>query len=274
MTALALVPLLVADRLADPQEIVRRLSLADERNREIARSYTFIQRGEQKEIDGKGKVKKVESETEEVLSLYGRYYSKTIAKNDKPLSAKDAAKEEEKLRKESEKRARESREENGKLAKEQAKQREELRKLVTEIGKAYDLTLKGIEKLDGRDVYKIAAMPRADYSRKLLPYSMLPKMRGTMWIDCDEFQLVRIDAEVIETISLGLVLVRFGPGTRLFFEQTRVNGEVWLPRYAAAKLEGRVGVLKKVRSEAEVRWKDFRKFSADSRVVAADATPE
>jgi hypothetical protein len=49
---------------------------------------------------------------------------------------------------------------------------------------------------------------------------------------------------------------------------------LWLPRYATAKIDGRVGVFKKVRSEAEVRWKDFRKFSADSRVVAADATPE
>jgi len=205
-----------------------------------------------------------------VLSLYGRYYSKTIAKNDKPFSAKEAAKEEEKLRKESEKRARESRDENGKLAKEQAKQREELRKLVTEIGKAYNLALRGVERLDGRDVYKIAATPRPGYSRKLLPYSMLPKMRGTMWIDAEEYQLVRIDAEVIETISFGLILARFGPGTRLFFEQTRVNGEVWLPRYAAAKVDGRIGMLKKVRNEAEVRWKDFRKFSADSRVVAAE----
>jgi|GEM_PF-6483543 len=46
MIALALVSLSAADRLSDPYEIVRRLSLADERNREIARSYTFIQRGQ------------------------------------------------------------------------------------------------------------------------------------------------------------------------------------------------------------------------------------
>jgi hypothetical protein len=121
--------------------------------------------------------------------------------------------------------------------------------------------------MDQREVYRISANPRSDYNRRLPPYSILKNLRGTMWVDCTEFQLVKVDADVINNFSLGLVLARISAGTRLQFEQTRVNGEVWLPKFAAAKIDGRLGVFKKVREELETTWQDFRKFSTESRIL-------
>lgn len=267
MTLLPLLFLLAADRLSDPSEIVRRLGENDRRAREITRQYTYVRRVEERELDKAGQAKKIESRTFDVLFLYGRRYEKLTAKNDQPLPANEQAKEEEKLRRETEKRQRESENDRQRLAKEQQKRSDELRKMVDEVEKAYLLRLEGTERLDARDVYRISAVPRPGYSKLFPPYSILNKLKGTMWIDADEFQLVKMDAEVIEPFSFGLILARAYPGTHFSFEQSRINNEVWLPKAAEAKIDGRFGLIRKVRTDVSVSWKNFRKFQADSRIV-------
>lgn len=265
----ALVLLLAADtgRLSDPVEIVRRLATADRRSRELLSQYTYVERVEDRELDANGGVKKRESKTSDVFYLFGRRYERLTHKDDQPLEGKDAEKEEDKFQKELGKRQKEPEKAREKLAKEDAKRREELRKLVDEIVKAYHLTLEGMEPIDGRDAYRIAAEPRKDYRRRTLPFSVLSRLRGKMWIDAAEFQMVKAEAEVIETVSIGLILARASPGTKLYFQQTRVNSEIWLPKRAGVSLDGRLGLVKKVRAESRAEWSNYRKFSTDSRVV-------
>ena len=261
--ALSLLSILAVERLTDPGEIVKRLATADRRNREVSRQYTFVQRSEERELDAQGRVQKTESKTVDVSYLYGRPYSRVVARNDKPLPPAEIAKEEEKFRKESVHRRLESESDRRKLVERDTRRREEFRKMIDEVGKAYYLKLEGLEKIDSRDVYRIAATPRPDYDRILPPYSLLKNMKGTMWIDTEEFQMVKVDAEVVGTLSVGLFLVRVSEGTKLHFEQTRVNGEVWMPKYAASKIDGRLGLIKKIRAEQTTTWKDFRKFQTD-----------
>lgn len=273
MAALLVLTLLAADRLSDPVAIVQRLATSDQRNLEVARQYTFLRRSEERELDGAGSTKKIESKTRDVTFLYGRPYARLVARNDKPLAAAERSKEDEKFNKEAEKRRRESAAERQDQAQRDRRDWEELRKLIGEIPKAYHLKLEGMEKIDGREVYRVSALPRGDYRRFLPPYSLLTKLRGMLWIDAEEYQVVKVETEVIETASFGLILARASPGTRLLFEQTRVNGEVWLPRRAELKLDGRLGFFKKVRAEASSTWSDFRKFQTESRVVETATVP-
>lgn len=269
MTLFAVLLLAAAptERLKDPVEIVQRLANADQRSRDLLNQYTYVERSETIELDENGKAERAETRTKDVFYLYGRRYRRLTHKDDKPLSGGDAREEEEKFQKELAKRQRESEKDRAKLAEEDGKQRQELRKLVDEIVKAYHLKLEGIEPVSGRDAYRISAEPRKDYRRRTLPYSALSRIRGTMWIDAGEFQMVKADAEVIETLSIGLILARASPGTKLFFEQTRVNSEIWLPRRAGVHLDGRVALIKKVRAKARTEWSNYRKFSTDSRIV-------
>src|SRR5690349_9823210 len=62
----------------------------DVENDKRQRNYTYIEREEQHNLDGKGHVKSTEVKTSEVLIIYGEQVERLIAKNDKPLSAKDA----------------------------------------------------------------------------------------------------------------------------------------------------------------------------------------
>lgn len=267
MTIIPILLMLAADRLTDPVLIIRRLGENDRRNREIARQYTYVRRVEERDLDEAGQLKKSESKTLEILFLYGRRYEKLISKNDKSLPSDEQAKEEEKFRRETEKRKQESTTDRQRLARDQEKKGEELRRMLDEVEKAYILKLEATECPAGRDTYRIYATPRPDYHRFFPPYSILSKMNGRMWIDADDFQLVKLEAEVIEPFSFGLILARASPGTRFYFEQRRLNGEVWMPQRATVKLDGRLGIFKKVRTDVLVDWKNFRKFQADSRIV-------
>jgi hypothetical protein len=89
-----------------------------------------------------------------------------------------------------------------------------------------------------------------------------------VWIDKAEYQWVRIEAETIDTISVGLFLARLNPGAKLVFEQTRVNNEIWLPKREVVSGSGRLGLLKKLSLEDDLTWSNFRKFQVDSRIIA------
>lgn len=266
--------ILAADRLTDPVEIVSRLAVADRSNEKIAKQYMFTQRSEERGLNADGSTKSTESRTEEIIFLYGRGYTRLIEKNGKPLEGKDAAKEEEKLQKESARRANESADDRAKRERREEQDDQGMRKVIAEIPKSHELTLEGLEQVDGREVYRVRAEPRKSYNRRLPPYGFLRKLRGTMWIDCTDYQLIKVKAEVVESMSFGLVLAMMSPGTELNFAQTRVNGEVWMPKSASIKLDGRLGVLKKVRRSVDVAWSDFKKFSSDSRIVSAAEAPE
>ena len=78
-----------------------------------------------------------------------------------------------------------------------------------------------------------------------------------------------MEAETIDTFSLGWFLLRVAKGTRLAFESERVGGEVWMPSHIHVRGEARVAGVKKFNLEVDVRWSEFRKFSTDSRVIAS-----
>jgi hypothetical protein len=63
------------------------------------------------------------------------------------------------------------------------------------------------------------------------------------------------------------------PGARLLFEQVRVNDEVWLPQRVQARAAVRVGLVKTLRREYDITYRDFRKFQTGSEVVYPPPDP-
>src|SRR5262249_35347510 len=230
-------------------------------------NYTYIQRSEEHHLDGRGQVKSTESKTSEVLMIYSEQVERVIEKNDKPLSAKDAAKEDEKIQKIIDKRRDESEAERRKRLEKEEKEREDGRQFVREVADAYNFRLVGVEPLNGRDAYVIDAEPRPGYEPHRKEARFLPKIRGRIWIDKQEDQWVKIDAQVIDTVSFGLFLARLHKGTRIMVETMRVNDEVWLPKHMTAKVDVRVALLKNFNVDADVTYRDYKKFRTDTKIV-------
>ena len=163
--------------------LIRQVADKDIENDKKQSDYTYIQREEEHKLDSDGKVKSSESKTQEIMVLYGEQVERLIAKDDKPLSEKDAAKEEERIQKLTDKRKNETEEERRKRLEKEEKDREDGRKFVGEVADAYNFRLIGMENLDGRETYVIDAEPRPDFQPRSKEAKVLPKFRFRVWID-------------------------------------------------------------------------------------------
>src|ERR1700724_4788950 len=115
--------------------------------------------------------------------VYGERGKRRRAKDKKPLSDKDAKKEEEKIQKVIEKRKNESDEDRKKREKKEEKEREDSRRFVSEVADAYNFSFAGIETLAGRDTYVIDGEPRPGYQGHMKESKFLPKFGFRAWMD-------------------------------------------------------------------------------------------
>jgi hypothetical protein len=256
------------------RDLIREAAEKDIENDKRQRDYTYIQREEEHKLDGKDRVKSTESRTYEIMVLYEEQVRKLIARDDKPLSERDAKKEDEKIEKIIAKRKNESEDDRRKRREKQDKEREEGRQFVKEIADAYNFRFAGEENLDGRETLVIDADPRPGYEPHMKDARFLPKFRFRVWLDRAEEQWVKLDIQCIDTVSVGLFLVRVHKGSNIQIEQVRVNDEVWLPRHVALKLDARLALLKGLNISEDVTYRDYQKFRTDTRIVPVGEVQE
>jgi hypothetical protein len=252
------------------QLLIRQVAEKDVENDKRQRDYTYVERVEQHKLNGKGDITSTDTRTYDVMQIFNEQCRRLTAKNDQPLSAKDAAKEEEKIQKLIDKRKNESDAQREKRLKEEEKDREETRQFVKEIADAYNFTMVGVESLDGRETLVIDGEPRPGFEPKRKEARILPKFRFRLWIDRSEKQWVKLDAQCIDTVSFGLFLARIHKGSRIVIDTTRINDEVWLPRHVAVHVDVRLALLKNFNVEQEITYRDYKKFHTASKIVGVE----
>jgi hypothetical protein len=251
----------------NPTEIIRRATELDQRNTEISRSYTFLERQEQRDLDAGGKVRKTESNTFDVTLLEGSPYRRLVARNDKPLSQADQRKEEEKLQKSITDRRHETPEQRRQRIAEWERKKQKQREPLKELLEAFNFKLAGEEALNGGVAYVIDGTPKPGYRPKSTSTAFFPKVNVRFWIGKQDYQWVKVDLESLDTISFGGFLIRLAKGTHVTIENEWVNNEVWLPKRAHIKGSVRIALVKVMRGEITYTFSDYKKFQADSRIV-------
>lgn len=264
--ALLLAPALFGQ---DAKEIIRQSVQRDLLNFERLKNYTYQEHDEIKSFDKHEKLKKTERETYEILILGGHDYEKLIERDDKPLSPKEAAKEQQKMDQEIERRNHESAADKAKIEKE----RREQRKFLDEVPEEFDFKLLGVEQVSGKPAWVISAEPKPGYEPKARGAKLIAKMRGKVWIDQVEYQWVKVEAQATGKLSYGLGMLKINPGATVQFEQTRVNDEIWLPAHANIRLDGRAALLFPLHDEIDMQFRDYRKFQAESQLTVGAEVP-
>jgi hypothetical protein len=249
------------------RQLFRVVADKDIENDKRQRDYTYINREVQHNLDGKGKTKSTEVKTYEILEIYGEQVRRLIQKDDKPLDAKEAAKEEEKIQKIIDKRKNESEQDRRKREEKELKEQEDGRKFVREVADAYDFKLVGTEEVGGRAAWVIDGEPRPGFEPHTREAKFLSKLRGRVWIDKGDLQLAKMDVEATDTMSVGWVVARIHKGTRVMLEQTRVNDEVWLPRHVTFKVDVRVALFKDYNVDGDQEYRDYKKFRTTAKIV-------
>jgi hypothetical protein len=251
-------------------------------DRLLLSQYTFTQTNTERHLDGNGNVKKTEIEVYEVYPSLeeGQTYRKLISKDGKPLSPRELEKQDQEHEKKSQERTRKlERERVSERAKREAKEAEEKRKedeTIDEIFRLYDFSLIGREAMDGHSTISLGFQPRPGYKAKTDEGKIFQRIGGRGWFSETDHELVRLELELIDTISFGMgILARLNKGARLTFQRDRINKEVWLPASAHFSGSARLLVFKGLKIDVTSEYSDYRKFTVESSVTySGDRVPQ
>jgi len=233
------------------QEIIKHSIAATEADWKAIPDFSDIER------DAETRGGSTTSKTYKFLMFDGSPYYHLIAVNDQPLSSAEQARESEKLERVIARRSAESEEQRGKRLAHYQEDRNRMFVLMRAMGEAFDFKLAGKERLEDHDVYVFEATPRPEYQPISRETKVLTGMKGTLWIDRDNYQWVKVEAEVIKPVPFGWFIAKVMPGTSFVLEQGLVTKGLWLPKHFRLEIKAKVLWLPKGYVHDET-YRDYR----------------
>jgi len=251
----------------DAREIIRQAVAADELNWRIARDYTFLQRVEVRHLDAQGRVKLSEVQTYDVTLQDGTPYRQLVQRDDRPLPLAEEKKEKERLAKSIAERRQQTEAERAKRLSAYAKRPDWQREAWHELPEAFDFRLVGEGRLVGRSVFIIEAVPRPGYQPQSRTAKLFRSLKGKFWVDQEDHQIVKVEAEAIDTIWVGLFLIRVAEGSCATLEMAQVSDGVWLPDRLQLFASARLGLLKALHIEEKVQYSRYSSVPDYARTI-------
>jgi hypothetical protein len=148
---------------------------------------------------------------------------------------------------------------------ERERRRRERAENIDDIDRVFEMRMVGREAIEGHDTILLALTPRHDAKPRTRAGGIMRNFNVRAWISESDYELVRLDAEAIDTVSIGFgLLARVHKGSKASFQRRKVNGESWLPARADYFLSMRVGLLAVLRHGGSVEFSDYKKFGVDS----------
>jgi hypothetical protein len=196
-------------------------------------------------------------------------WERLISEDGKPVPASELQRQdrerEKKARALAERLASEPAREQSRQAEESTKQRQERARAIDDIFVVYDIRMVGRESIAGHDTIAFSLTPRANAQPRTREGGLMRHFTVRAWVSEADHELVRVDAEAIDTMSFGLgLLARVHKGARFWFERRKVNGEVWLPAVASYAGSARVGLVRTLRRSGRSEFSGYKKFAVDT----------
>ncbi len=235
-------------------------------------SYVYVETRREQKLDERGRV------LEESVKVFESYpglpgeksrWERLIAENGRPRPASELEKVDRDRQRQAEALARllteQPAKERARQERDLAEQRREFEAILDDILSVFDIDMRGREVMEGHETIALSLTPRPNAKPRTHEGGQLQKFALRAWINESDHELVRLDAEAIDTLSMGFgVLARLHKGSQLSFLRRRVNDEVWLP--AAVHFRGgvRVALVRTLRRSGTSEFSDYRKFSVDT----------
>jgi len=236
--------------------------------------YTFTEKRTTIQLDNNNKPKKTEINVFEVFpgapDRVG--YSRQIVKDGKPLSAAELEKKDREMKK----KAAEDQRKLDKRTPEQIKKKtdeedREEQRIMDDVFAGYDAEIVSRESLAGRSVILVHFKPKPGYKAKTSEGKAMQHIAGRAWISEDDYQIARVEMEVVEPISFGLgMLARLKKGATIQAERQKFNEEIWLPVKLDVTVDARVLLLKGFHMRQVVEYSDHKKYRVDTKLSFPD----
>jgi hypothetical protein len=247
-------PLCAAD---DANAILRRYLDAGKQNDEKAEQYAYVQDNAWFVPDKSGELKQNRSETLEVIFVEGQIYRKLIARNGKPIDAKEKAKVDKEMRETAEQRRKHRgwAPDGGGITNGHSRadfgSGEELLTL-------FDNRVTGEEEIGGRKAWVIESTPRKDRPPANRHEKDVMSFGKKFWIDEAENEELR----AVYTVVGDRLFLK--PGSTTTIEFQKIDQAVWQP--ALVVVDARNTAAKIAQAE-EIRYSNFKKFDVQSTIT-------
>ena len=130
---------------------------------------------------------------------------------------------------------------------------------LKEFPDALECKQAGEETIAGRRTLVLECAPRVGYKATNIRARVFEKVRGRIWLDAAESEIIRVDAEVFETVSIGWGMIgKVQRGTRFHLERRRLADGSWLPESQDIRLAARFLVFKSLAQEEITRYSDYK----------------
>jgi len=239
-------------------------------------SYVYVETRREQKLDKHGRISE---ESVKVLESYPGLpgearWERLIAENGRPVPAEDLAKQDRERQAKAaamvKRLAEDGPKERARQERESQKARRERDEAVSDIYAIFDIRMIGRERIEGHDTIALSLTPRADAKPRTSEGKQMRHFKVQAWISESDYELVKLDAEAIDTLSFGLgVLARLHKGARLSFLRRKINGEVWLPAVASYSGSARVSLLFMLRRAGSSEYSGYRKYSVDTSSTVA-----
>jgi predicted transcriptional regulator len=261
--------------IPDVEALLKQLETNQEKIKELRELYSFRSTQTETELEGNGQVKKTTTKVYDVTPIAGTFVERLVNIDGRQLSPSEQEKEDKKVKKEIEE------------AKKEQKKREQKKKDKKDKDDDGDIsiltflkivTIKDArrDKFRDQNILVFDFEPRKDYKPKNLAENIVSKLVGTMFIDEQAKQVVRLEARLSDSVKLaGGLLATLSPSSAFVFEQEKIRDEIWLPSYSEIHFGARALLFVKVNQNQVTRYSDYKKYQTDVEIKSeADSTSE
>ncbi len=275
----------------DINDLVRRAVANQKARQPLRNDYTYVAHYVGSVFDRRTKSKPFSSDDYEVMFLEGEQYMRHTRHNDQPLPPDQQKRDEITMQ-------------AFLKARREAKSKPRgfpfplttLKLPIEQLPDYFDLRGKGKQRLDGRDVHVIEALPRNEQRTVNADQEQARHFKIRLWIDAAEAQIVKIETEVVKDLVVTDALTTsvptvdeapqvpenrqlrflYKPGATVSREWTKLSDGAWLPKHVQWKAERRIW-LDLPDSDASSDWlesadwtySDYKKFRVKTTILPA-----
>lgn len=272
-----------ASELLDVPALLREVGRNQDEVEKRVTEYAFMQKEIDREISGKGEIKKETIKVFEVFPVAHREsIMRLVSENGAALSGERAAKEEKRVQEEFLKAERESPKNEEKAERRRAerqrkkaarnKEGEDEDPELSQFLKVCEFVSPRREWFRDRDAVVFDFRPRPGFKPGNRLESLISKLVGVVWIDPVDKQVMRLEARLAAGFKMaGGLLLSLRPGAGFVMEQTRMAEGVWLPRLAQVNLSVKVLLFAGGDLNKTIEWSDYKHFKGDVGDYKLDA---
>ena len=252
-------PRLSADGPGEPAlpnaaTLLREVEAHQKQLDKIRENYTFRATRTTRELDGNGRVKKTQTEEDEVFFVNGHQIGKTVRKDGKDLTPDQARKEQERVNKEVEK-----------FSQPGANNPDKDEITVARLLQIVTFSRPRRMRLNDRDTVAFDFLGDEHARTRGRGEDALKKVSGTVWVDEADREVSRMSATLDENYHVGFgLLASVAKGSNVVFNQTLVRNEAWLPTEIVLHLQARALLVAGIRADVDIRFDQYRKFQTDA----------